>query len=105
MHPFIINMPFMALTAYLFFVVAKMFPENIHLCMGFITMWFFLCDVRQKIVNDTNSRDSKINTIVEEIGRIRAEINSRDANYTTEAQNIISTINNANTNLMKPNEF
>ncbi|CAG8672477.1 607_t:CDS:1, partial [Dentiscutata heterogama] len=55
-----------------------------------------------KIVNESNSCDTKINTtIAKEIIKIRAKINNDltakinfcDANYTTEAQNIITMIN------------
>ncbi|CAG8856995.1 22340_t:CDS:1, partial [Gigaspora margarita] len=55
-----------------------------------------------KIANESNSYDTKINTtIAKEIIKIRAEINnnltakinSRDANYAMEVQNIITMIN------------
>ncbi|CAG8856557.1 30826_t:CDS:1, partial [Gigaspora margarita] len=55
-----------------------------------------------KIANESNSHDTKINTtIAKEIIKIRAEINNDltakinfcDANYSTEAQNIITMIN------------
>ncbi|KAF0419084.1 hypothetical protein F8M41_007191 [Gigaspora margarita] len=83
MFPFIVleNMPFMALIVTLFFVVAKMIPENIHLCIGFITIWFL--DVKQKNADETNSCETKSNTtIAEQI--VKSEINSRDANYATD---------------------
>ena len=105
MHSFNIldNIPFIVLPA-LFLFLAMIFPENIYLCVGVIIIWFFLCDIRNKIANESNSCDTKINTtIAKEINKIRAEINndltakinSRDANYATEAQNIITMINDA----------
>ncbi|KAF0373859.1 hypothetical protein F8M41_012944 [Gigaspora margarita] len=72
--------------------------------LGVIIIWFFLCNIRNKIANKSNSCDTKINTtIAKEIIKIRAEINNdltaeinfRDANYATEAQNIIAMINDA----------
>ncbi|CAG8637959.1 241_t:CDS:2 [Funneliformis caledonium] len=80
MHPFIVleNLPFMALTTTLIFVVAKITPENIYLCIGFITIWFFLWDVKRKNAVEKNSRETKINTtIAEQISKIKFEINSR----------------------------
>ncbi|CAG8819623.1 16971_t:CDS:1, partial [Dentiscutata erythropus] len=74
------NMPYMVLTASLFFFLVTIFPEHVPLCFGIVATCFFLYYVVQNLIA--------------EIGRIRAEINSRDANYVTEAQNIISTINN-----------
>ncbi|CAG8522965.1 11569_t:CDS:2 [Ambispora leptoticha] len=57
---------------------------------------------KAKKADETNSRETKINTtIAEQIGKIKAEINndlttkmsSRDTNYATKAQNIINMIN------------
>ena len=61
-------------------------------------------NIRNKITNESNTCDTKINTtIAKEIIKIRAKINNdltakinfRDANYATEAQNIITIINDA----------
>ena len=96
-------MPFIVLPAFFLFLTV-IFPENNYLYVGVIIIWFFLCDIRNKIANESNSCDTKINTtIAKEIIKIRAEINndltakinSRDANYATEAQNIITMINDA----------
>ena len=53
--------------------------ENIHLCIGFITIWW---DVKQKNADETSLNKS---------ARSEPKINN---DLTTEAQNIISMINN-----------
>src|SRR4051794_31901097 len=86
-------MPFLTLTAVFLFIGPV-------LIMGIATMW---SNLKQKISDELSARvtrivndlDTKNNKLTAEI----AKINSRDAGYASEAQKILSMVNNVTTRL------